>query len=233
MATKKPKHPVNIGDLKGADYNPRTISPRQLKQLEQSIAKFGGLESITFNVRSGVLVSGHQRVKTMEGKKTKLVITERYKAPDAQGTVGVGYIAVKEPTGAVTRHTYREVDWSDRATEMAANVAANAAGGEFDQAKLGAIMAELEQAEFDIELTSMDSWSTAKAIGNFKRTLDGEDADNDSSAGIQVIDPGAMSFDHCCPKCGFQWNSNASVKSKAKPKTEAPGKINVKKRSKR
>lgn len=213
------KSPKNIAELKGASYNPRYITQKQLTALQKSIEQFGDLSGIVFNRASGVLVSGHQRIKSVKGKKTKIV-KENIKK-DRQGTVGLGHVHVFEEDGTITKIPYREVEWTDKLQEMAANVAANAAGGEFDQAKLGSIMAKLEKGKFDIELTSIDNWTTAKAIGKFKKTADADEgasdaggADDDSDSGsFQVVDPTSMSFQHCCPKCGYQWDeSKAKVK---------------------
>jgi hypothetical protein len=212
------KSPKSVADLKGARYNPRVITPLQLKRLQSSLEKFGDLSGVVFNVVSGVLISGHQRMKTVKGKKTRIVKTLVSKKPDSQGTMAVGHIEVLEPDGSTTKIPYREVAWKDRLSEKAANVAANAAGGEFDQAKLGAILAELEQAKFPIEETGVDNFTTAKAIGKFKKSREetgsvepsgksrGRDSDYEDSAGsFGVVDPNAMQFAHCCPKCGYQW----------------------------
>lgn len=232
MATTKKINPKKIADLKGANYNPRYITSKQLENLKKSIEQFGDLSGVVFNVSSGVLVSGHQRIKSISGKKTQIVKTAIKR--DAQGTVAIGHIHVTEEGGVITKIPYREVQWDDKLQEMAANVAANAAGGEFDQAKLGAIMAKLEKGKFDIELTSIDNWTMAKAIGKHKKS-GGDDEDTGSKAtksksgeddeDFAVIDPNAMTFSHCCPKCGYQWNgeaANAKAQAKAKSKDTAP-----------
>lgn len=200
--------PKRVADLKGASYNPRTITPNQLKKLKASIETYGDLSGVVFNRVSGVLVSGHQRIKTLKNKKHTFEVN-RNTTPDAQGTVAVGVILVHDGEGKVTRIPYREVHWEDKLAEMAANVNANAAGGEWDQAKLGAIMAKLEKGTFDIETVAVDAWTTAKAIGKFKKTRD-EDSSTDSngnsaSESFDVIDPSAMRFAHTCPKCSYQW----------------------------
>lgn len=232
MATTAKKiNPKKIADLKGANYNPRYITTKQLDALKKSIEQFGDLSGVVFNVSSGVLVSGHQRIKSISGKKTQIVKTAVKK--DAQGTVAIGHIHVTEEGGVVTKIPYREVQWDNKLQEMAANVAANAAGGEFDQAKLGSIMAKLEKGKFDIELTSIDNWTMAKAIGKHKKSGGDGDEDakgsNQSAAGeddedFAVIDPKAMSFTHSCPKCSYQWNGDSASNGKtaAKAKAMAP-----------
>ena len=69
------------------------------------------------------------------------------------------------------------------------------------------VLAKLEKGKFAIELTSMDSWQTAKAIGKFKKGRDndtGDDKDSDDKK-FEVIDPTKMKFAHCCPRCGYEW----------------------------
>lgn len=220
--------PKSVDDLKGANYNPRYITTKQLVALKKSIEQFGDLSGVVFNRASGVLVSGHQRLKSIKGKKTKIV--KEVVKKDRQGTVGLGHIHVFEDDKTITKIPYREVEWTDKLQEMAANVAANAAGGEFDQAKLGAIMAKLEKGKFDIELTSVDNWTTAKAIGKFKKSKEGgspDDAEESASGGFAVVDPTAMKFEHCCPKCGYQWGDGdkkvkkvIGLKPAAVPKTK-------------
>lgn len=206
--------PNKIEDLKGASYNPRYITAKQLAALKKSIEEFGDLSGVVFNRATGVLVSGHQRIKSIKGKSSKIVKENTKK--DRQGTVALGNIEVKEADGTLTRIPYREVEWDNKLQEMAANVAANAAGGEFDQAKLGAIMAKLEKGQFDVELTSIDNWTTAKAIGKFKKSKDedsnGESGSSDEGEGFAVVDPKQMQFEHQCPKCGYRYGDKQKVK---------------------
>jgi hypothetical protein len=55
---------VSITEIKGAVYNPRKIHPQKYKSLKKSIEKYGVLEPILVNKRTGMtIVSGHQRVR--------------------------------------------------------------------------------------------------------------------------------------------------------------------------
>lgn len=70
--------PKSISDIKPARYNPRAISEKQLKQLNASIHHASGdLSGIVVNIagKYPVTVSGHQRLKTLKGKKTRIVKT--------------------------------------------------------------------------------------------------------------------------------------------------------------
>lgn len=56
--------------LQVATYNPRRIPPDQMKALMASIQRFGFVEPVVVNKRTGVLVGGHQRVEA--AKRLKL-----------------------------------------------------------------------------------------------------------------------------------------------------------------
>jgi hypothetical protein len=59
---------VELKYLKRAPYNPRKISDVALAALEKSVARFGYVEPIIWNKRSGYIVGGHQRLTTLERK---------------------------------------------------------------------------------------------------------------------------------------------------------------------
>jgi len=56
---------MKLAELKPADYNPRTITPEALEGLKASLNKFGNVQYIVWNSRTGNIVSGHQRVKAL------------------------------------------------------------------------------------------------------------------------------------------------------------------------
>lgn len=64
-----PEYDVKIlplSDLKDHPQNPRVIKDNALKGLVASIEKFGLIEPIIFNKRTGYIVGGHQRKKALE-----------------------------------------------------------------------------------------------------------------------------------------------------------------------
>lgn len=134
-----------VFELKPAEYNPRKISPERLTQLAKSMAAFGDLSGIVFNRRTGNLVGGHQRVKQLDPSWR----VSSAPAKDRVGTVALGY--VETPQG---RWSYREVDWDAR-REKAANVAANAAGGDFDRPLLKAVVLDLQKVGYDLDLLNL------------------------------------------------------------------------------
>lgn len=52
-----------IEALKAADYNPRGMVPEAFQGLKNSLKKFGLVDPLIFNKKTGVLISGHQRLK--------------------------------------------------------------------------------------------------------------------------------------------------------------------------
>jgi hypothetical protein len=55
-----------IADLVPAPYNPRTISSEALAGLRGSVERFGLVEPVVWNRRTGRVVGGHQRLKVLQ-----------------------------------------------------------------------------------------------------------------------------------------------------------------------
>jgi len=56
---------VKISALKPAEYNPRSISERELSKLTESIRTFGFVDPVIVNT-DGTVIGGHQRIKAAE-----------------------------------------------------------------------------------------------------------------------------------------------------------------------
>lgn len=54
-----------LSELTPADYNPRTISDRALAGLKASLDRWGLVQPVVLNVRTGNVVGGHQRMKAL------------------------------------------------------------------------------------------------------------------------------------------------------------------------
>ena len=65
-----------LSDLKEAPYNPRTITPEALLGLTESVKRFGLVQPIVWNKKTGHVVGGHQRIKVLKnlGQKEALVV---------------------------------------------------------------------------------------------------------------------------------------------------------------
>ncbi len=131
---------MKVKDLKPAKFNPRKITGKELDMLGKSMKEFGDLSGIVFNVRTGHLIGGHQRIKHLR-PEWEIVKEE---CQDNLGTVAQGFI--KTPFGD---WIYREVDWPEK-KEKAAMVAANRHGGEFDTPMLDEILADLDDIDSEL-----------------------------------------------------------------------------------
>lgn len=140
---------TTLGDLPANPKNPRRVTDAKLGALKRSLAEFGDLSGVVFNRRSGQLIGGHQRQRVLPAK-AQVVVTERFAEPTAAGTVALGHVTVDGE-----RFAYREVDF-DPARERAANIAANKGAGEWDLEQLGEWFRELNDLEFDLDLTMFD-----------------------------------------------------------------------------
>jgi DNA modification methylase len=66
----------SLAELTPAPYNPRSISPEALAGLRGSVERFGLVEPVVWNRRTGNVVGGHQRLKVLQsmGETTTQVI---------------------------------------------------------------------------------------------------------------------------------------------------------------
>lgn len=63
---------IHRSKIRNAPYNPRIIDDEARKRLKRGLKRFGLVESLVWNKRTGNLVSGHQRLSIMdELEKTK------------------------------------------------------------------------------------------------------------------------------------------------------------------
>ena len=147
---------MKVGDLKAAAYNPRKISEAQLAALRQAMEVFGDLGGIVFNRKTGNLVGGHQRVKTLD---PSWPIRSAPIPMDKTGTVARGHI--ETPFGDIS---YREVEWEER-VERAANIAANRHGGSWDDAKLREVLVGLDDGSGILELTGFNQEDLSGLLG--------------------------------------------------------------------
>lgn len=215
---------MELKDLKEASFNPRIISAKRLDNLHRSMTTYGDLSGVVFNKKTKNLVSGHQRLKRLRDKgiKTKIVTKP---VRDEFGTVEEGHIIAKTSAGTL-RIPLRIVEWSDKKAEMAANIAANAHGGDFDKSKLGVLLEKLDAGKtFDIELVGLDPLSVRNLLPKMPTVGKGNSSsadDEDSGESFQEYGEDSFEFEHTCPKCKFQFNSSKTPKKPAKPEPKAP-----------
>jgi hypothetical protein len=147
---------MKIKDLNPAAFNPRKISDEKLEMLGKAMQEFGDLSGIVVNLKTGNLIGGHQRVKHFNPSWP----IKKHKQTDSTGTVALGEI--ETPFGL---WSYREVDWPEK-KELAANIAANQHGGEFDEQKLKDQLIEINDGSIDMALTGFDTVEISDLLGD-------------------------------------------------------------------
>lgn len=194
-----------LSDFKPAKYNPRYITDSRLQKLSKSIRQFGDLSGVTFNARTNTLVSGHQRLRSIDGLQTT-VHTKKH--IDKHGTVEIGTIEARTKDGAVITIPLRIVDWSNDKVEKAANIAANAHGGEFDKEKLQTLLTELDVGSFDVELLGLDPLSIASlALPKDAAAVARNQGMRNTNGEFREVSPNDFEKElKCtCPKCGYKF----------------------------
>lgn len=140
---------MQLSNLNPNVDNPRKITDKKLKELKKALDEFGDLGGIVFNRRTQRIVGGHQRQRVLPANAEIKIEFENTEASKS-GTVAGGYVKVADET-----FSYREVDW-DEVKEKAANIAANKGAGEWDMEKLGDWFKDLDDMNFDLDLTMFD-----------------------------------------------------------------------------
>jgi len=180
---KKPKQPQSINDLKPAPYNNRVrqISQAALKGLQHSLERHGDISGITFNLETGNLVSGHQRVEALKAKYGADNLRLEPAPIDGQGIIYA-------PDG--NTYSVRYVRFTE-AEEKAANLAANSPdiAGEFDWEGVEAQLADLKGLDIDL----VDTGFSTETIQSILTVPDCE-------VNTQQLKSARM--DTKCPKCG-------------------------------
>lgn len=146
-----------VSEIKPAPYNPRQISDKKLSQLEKTMKEFGDISGIVINLETGNQVTGHQRCKKLNPSWE--IVKEAYS--DNTGTVAQGYVIDDQGV----KWSYREVYWPLE-KEKAANIAANNSGGKNDKDSLKELLFELDDMNFDLELTGFNNMEVERLLND-------------------------------------------------------------------
>lgn len=79
-----------VADLNDADYNPRTITEAALRGLGASLERFGLVQPIVWNERTGNVVAGHQRLRVLRAEgveRTTVVVVDYSESEERAGFV--------------------------------------------------------------------------------------------------------------------------------------------------
>lgn len=167
----------NFDDLKANQFNPRSISKQDFESLKVSLNELGDLGVITYNVRLGRLVTGHQRLESfrqMPGEK-KVVITQRFEPVKKDGTVAIGFVVHNE-----NFYAYREVDF-DEAKDLAACIASNRISGSFDLVALADVNKMIKDLDQDLLKLTGQSDDELKKLEQLSSEPESESDGNQSS----------------------------------------------------
>ena len=88
---------ISLSDLAPAPYNPRVISSDALSGLHHSLERFGCVEPIIWNRRTGHVVGGHQRLKVLQQMgetETQVVVVDLEEAEEKALNVALNNPAI-------------------------------------------------------------------------------------------------------------------------------------------
>lgn len=138
-------------NMKPFSKNPRQITEKKLARLKDTLSRLGDLSGIVHNLTTDEIIGGHQRMKVFEGA-AEIVVSEKRRKPDDQGTVGLGYIIWHGK-----KYNYRQVRWnSETATE--ANIAANLGAGDWDWDKIANEWDPSDLKKWGMDFDELRSW---------------------------------------------------------------------------
>lgn len=171
---------TTLADLKADPSNPRRITDEAADGLGVSLQEFGDISGITFNVHTGQLVSGHQRVERLRSLygDDLPIVDGRIETPDGKA------------------FAVRLVDW-DEDTQRRANVAANNQfiAGEFTDDLRGVLadVAEADRQMYESLRLSDLATSYAYDVPEF------EPVSADTQGKLDEIQK------KTCPNCGYEF----------------------------
>ncbi len=126
---------IFLNQITPANYNPREISNKELQRLTSNLEKFGLVDPIIINLKNNKIIGGHQRYRAIE---------ELYGNVELDlirlGTIGWVFFD-------------KDLQIKNEEYEKALNLSLNKISGEWDRNKLGDLINDLEEDEFDMDLT--------------------------------------------------------------------------------
>lgn len=175
---------ITLDEIIPSPYNPRIISEDELTKLEKNIKEFGLVDPIIINLKNMHIIGGHQRYEVLR----KLAGTDTDYENLTLQLIRLGNI------GWVFTET--DLNIQDEAHEKALNLALNKISGEWDTPKLNNILIELEDLNFDIDLTGFELdtfiFDTTKEDNTTKKEYDNNNYDsfyNENEYDDEYIEP--------------------------------------------
>lgn len=134
---------INLLDLNPADYNPRVMSNEEFNKLSRSINEYGLVDPIIINLKTMTIIGGHQRYDVLlseyqeNHKTTPLLLLRR-------GDIGWVF-------------TDEILNIKSIEHEKGLNIALNKISGEWDYEKLNNLLQDLNEMNFNLNLTGFDN----------------------------------------------------------------------------
>lgn len=182
-----------VTDIKPAPYNPRKISEEELRGLKTSMDKFGNIAGITYNKRTGNLVTGHHRWDILNKDFDDLFFDHLRDDIHSINSKAKGF----------TGYLIRIVDW-DKSVEKAANVAANSQqlAGKFIPEILSEVLEEIK-----IEMPELMEELRFDVLAEEEIKVEKVPKSDYSGSNVEInTDNFGNDLEHSCPRCGFQFN---------------------------
>lgn len=134
---------IKITDIVPSDYNPRQISDEEMVKLKNSLGEFGLVDPIIVNLKNNHIIGGHQRYEVLVSDYLEKGFDDIELNMLKLGSVGW-----------IFRETDLEIKDDDH--EKALNLALNKINGDWDSMKLKDLLTELDEDDFDLNLTGFD-----------------------------------------------------------------------------
>ena len=135
---------IRITDIIPAPYNPRIMSDDDKEKLRLSMQEYGLVDPIIINLKNMTIIGGHQRYD---------ILLEDYAADEEYGELNlirlgdIGWVFTED-----------DLTIDDEAHEKGLNLILNLVTGEWDNDKLNIVFKDLDEMNFDFDLTGFNSY---------------------------------------------------------------------------
>ncbi|WP_323736257.1 ParB N-terminal domain-containing protein [Methanosphaera sp. ISO3-F5] len=130
---------ININQIKPAPYNPRIMKPSESLKLKNNLQTFGLVDPIIIDLTdNNTVIGGHQRLEALK---------------EIDDNMNLKLLRLGD-IGLIFRET--ELKIKDKNDQKALNLSLNKIQGEWDWEKVDDILLELEEDNYQIELTGFD-----------------------------------------------------------------------------